>query len=96
MPRLRFTAAARRDLDAIYDHGFQQFGQETADRYAAMLTATATALVDFPLMGPEVPNRAKPLRRFTAESHVIFYRPEAEWIIVTRVLHARMTVMGRV
>ena len=96
MPRLRFTAAARRDLDAIYDHGFKQFGQATADRYAAMLTATATALLDFPLMGPEVPNRPKPLRRFAAESHVIFYRPDADGIVVTRVLHARMTVAGRV
>jgi plasmid stabilization system protein ParE len=50
LPRLRLTAAARRDLDAIYDYGFATFGQATADRYAAMLVATAQALLAFPLM----------------------------------------------
>ena len=90
MPQLKFTAAARRDLNAIYDHGFARFGQASADRYAAMLTATASALLDFPLMGPEVPGRKRPLRRFTAESHVIFYRPDAVGIVVTRVLHQHM------
>lgn len=90
MPRLKFTAAARRDLNAIYDHGFARFGQATADRYAAMLTATAAALLDFPLMGCGVPGRKLPLRRFSAESHVIFYRPDAEGIVVTRVLHQHM------
>jgi plasmid stabilization system protein ParE len=46
VPRLKFTAAARRDLNVIYDQGFARFGQVTADRYAAMLTATAAALLD--------------------------------------------------
>ena len=96
MPRLRLTAAARRDLDAIYDYGFATFGQATADRYAAMLVATAQALLAFPLMGPELPGRKPPLRRFSAESHVIYYRPDADGILVTRVLHARMTTSGRV
>lgn len=96
MPKLRFTAVARRDLDAIYDYGFTQFGQEKADLYATMLIATANALLDFPLMGPAVPNRQRPLRRFTAESHVIFYRPDAAGIVVTRVLHVRMLSRGRV
>ncbi len=61
-----------------------------------MLAATATALLDFPLMGPEVAGRKLPLRRFTAESHVIYYRPDAAGILVTRVLHSRMTTTGRV
>lgn len=96
MPRLEFTAAARRDLNAIYDHGFARFGQVTADRYAAMLTATAVALLDFPLMGPEVPGRNRPLRRFSAESHVIFYRLDPEGIVVTRVLHQHMDVQRHI
>jgi plasmid stabilization system protein ParE len=50
----------------------------------------------FPLMGPEVPGRNPPLRRFSAESHVIYYRPDADGILVTRVLHARMETSGRV
>ncbi len=89
MPRLRFTTAARRDLDAIYDHGFATFGPATADRYAAMLVATAQSLLAFPLMGPEVPDRTPPLRRLSAESHVIYYRPDADGILVTRILHSR-------
>jgi toxin ParE1/3/4 len=86
LPRLRFTTAARRDLDAIYDHGFATFGQATADR---MLVTTAQSLLAFPLMGPEVPDRTPPLRRFSAESHVIYYRPDADGILVTRILHSR-------
>ncbi len=96
MPGVRFSAAARRDLNSIYDHGFEAFGEATADRYAAMLMATVLALLDFPLMGAEVADRKRPLRRFSAESHVIYYRADADGVLVTRVLHARMSTRGRV
>ena len=96
MPNLRFSAAARRDLNVIYDYGFGYFGQATADRYAAMLAVAAKALLDFPMMGPEVAGRKRPLRRFSVESHVIYYRLVTEGIVVTRVLHARMPIKGRV
>ncbi|WP_416909023.1 MAG: type II toxin-antitoxin system RelE/ParE family toxin [Polymorphobacter sp.] len=96
MPKLRFTAAARQDLDAIYDYGFKNFGLDTADRYAAMLMATANALLDFPMIGTEVPNRKQPLRRISAESHIIYYRPDTKGVLVTRVLHQRMDADRRI
>ena len=39
----------------IYDFGLERFGPATAERYAAMIKAKAAALIDFPMMGPEVP-----------------------------------------
>lgn len=60
MQRLRCTAAARRDLFEIYNHGFTQFGQNTADSYARMLAETANMLLDFPMITRPPSNFGKP------------------------------------
>ncbi len=89
MKRADFKAAARRNLNAIYDYGYEHWGTVAAENYAAMITAEVAFIVEFPLTRPEVEGRA-PLRRANVGSHLIFYRPTAEGITVTRVLHQRM------
>ena len=91
MKRASFTAAARRDLNAIYDYGYEHWGRTAAEDYAAMVTAVVGYITEFPLAKPAVEGRA-PLRRANVGSHVIFYRPTKEGITVTRVLHEAMDV----
>lgn len=89
MKRASLKAAARRDLQASYEHGYREWGRAAADQYAAMITAVVAYITEYPLTKPAVEGR-DPLRRCNVGSHVIFYRPTREGIAVIRVMHDAM------
>ena len=91
MKHASFKAAARRDLNAIYDYGYEHWGRAAAEDYAAMITAVVGYITEHPLAKPMVEGRT-PLRRANVGSHVIFFRPTEEGIVVIRVLHEGMDV----
>jgi len=86
---LRFARRARADLIDIWIFDFERWGEEQADRYAAMLRHVAYGLVDFPDLGPVYAGRNRRFRSIKAGAHRIVYRRRNDIIEVVRVLHAR-------
>lgn len=89
MTRFVLSAAARRDLLAIADHGRQTWGNAQALAYAMALESRLVLLAARPAPGRQRPELPDFIRSFAAESHVIFYTGTDSGIFVVRVLHRR-------
>jgi toxin ParE1/3/4 len=88
--RFRFSRRAEADLLSIGDYTLRTWGAEQALRYVADLQSCCQMLADNPEAG-RVCDEVRPgLRRLEHGRHVIFYRPGAEGILISRVLHQRM------
>jgi toxin ParE1/3/4 len=83
----RLTARARRDLDDIYEYGYAAFGEHRADAYLTGLERLFALLADFPQMAPLTHDAKRPVRRFRVQSHIVFYREDANGIIILAVIH---------
>ena len=90
MARFRFSRRAEADLLSIRVHTVKTWGVDQTIRYVTDLRACCQMLADNPEAG-RVCNDVRPgLRRMEHGRHVIFYRPDAEGILISRVLHQRM------
>ncbi|MBZ5677661.1 MAG: type II toxin-antitoxin system RelE/ParE family toxin [Acidobacteriia bacterium] len=90
MSRFRFTRRAEGDLVSIRIHALKTWGAEQTIRYVADLRACCQMLADNPEAGRACEDIRRGLRRMEHGRHVIFYRPDAEGILISRVLHQRM------
>jgi len=88
--KAELTHDAERDLIDIYLYGIEHFGQGTAERYAAALTARIATAAENPSFGADYSFVRPSLRRYESVSHAIYYRVTAEGILVLRILHGRM------
>lgn len=87
--RFRFSRRASDDLINIYVESAQMFGVDQAERYRAGLDRAFAFLAEFPRAARErLELRQKP-RVHRYESHLIFYRIEADGILILRVRHGR-------
>ena len=85
--RLSYSAAARRDLRAIYKQSARQFGLSQADRYRSGMLQALDFIAQQPLASPEHEGYTRPVRYHFYQSHVIFYWVDGEVLRVMRVLH---------
>jgi toxin ParE1/3/4 len=93
MAELRLTPAAVRDLEGIWRYTEQQWGVAQAAHYLDRLNASFNALARAPLSAPACEHIRPGYRRQRVERHVVFYRFDADTVIVVRVLHERMDAL---
>lgn len=86
MAHYHLTAGADRDLVAHYEFGIESFGLARAQDYFLGLHERFELLAITPTMGRSVNELSPRLRRFEHGSHVIFYLPDDDGILVVRVL----------
>ncbi len=95
MHEIRVSEAAERDLLDIFENGARQFGFDAAYRYRDGLQAAFSLLSKHPLMGRSRHDLRPKLRSRPYGSHVIFYRPDANAVLIARVLHGAMDAAGQ-
>lgn len=92
MSRVRLRPKAREDIVAIGKYSRRHWGAGQAAAYLRALDTAIHAAAAHPLRAPEA---HPPYRKLTVGSHLIFYRVEADGIVVVRVLHQRMDARSR-
>ncbi|WP_397416984.1 type II toxin-antitoxin system RelE/ParE family toxin [Phenylobacterium sp.] len=87
--KLRLTAQADEDLDAVFLQGAERFGLAQADAYVEALLRTLDLIADFPRAASERQEFDPPVRIYPYRSHVIVFRIESEEVVVVRIRHGR-------
>jgi len=90
MADYRLSWQASRDLEAIAEFTINRFGIERARQYRDELKACFESLAENPTMGRRAEQLAKGLRRLEHGSHIVFYVPLDDGVLLVRVLHHRM------
>ena len=90
MADFRLSSQADSDLTGIADYTIETFGIEQARRYRDGLEAGLQNLADNPMLGYSADDLAPNLRRLEHQSHVIFYIPLDDGVLIVRILHASM------
>ena len=86
------SEAAARDIEKILERSVVDFGMPQTERYFNSLKNCLELLGDNPSMGSVADDIQPGYRRFTHESHVVFYRTSGSNILVIRILHKRMDI----
>jgi len=92
MAEYRLSGKAAFDLGEIADYTVERFGIDQARRYRDGLKTCFDQLAENPRMGRRTEHLARGLRRFEHQSHIVFYRSEADGLLIVRILHSRMDV----
>ena len=92
----RLTRRAAADLDGIFEYTAGRFGLEQARSYFDGLHACCERLVGNLGLGRSAESLALGLRRYEFRSHVVFYLPGSEGLVIVRVLHAKMDAQRHV
>ena len=91
MAEYRLSATAVRDIDGIFDHTAQQWGQEQAVRYTVALRDACQVLANAPKTKGRDCDHIRPgYRWFMVEHHIIYFRPANYGAAIIRILHERM------
>jgi toxin ParE1/3/4 len=83
---------ARADLRDAWQYIARESGPDRADQYLEGIEQRLRRLASQPYMGRARPELASGLRSIPAASHVVFYRPAGDGIVIVRVLHGRRDV----
>ena len=84
---LQLSAAAKTDLDDIFDYTRENFGQAQAVKYFQNMNIVFQSICDNPRLGRTRHEVRQNLRRVVHEHHVVFYRIDGDVVKVLRVLH---------
>jgi len=90
VPDCRFSPHAIADLADISDYTAEQFGVNQSLAYQEKLRVCFRNLVQHPLLGKSAAEILPGIRRLECQSHVIFYKVDADGVRISRVLHASM------
>lgn len=91
MASFRLTQAAKADLKDIGRYTRKTWGLVQRDQYLTMLDGCFHELAVQPLKGRDCSDIQTGYRKYSAGSHVIFYRQaDAGTIEIVRILHSRM------
>ena len=90
MAEFRFSRGAEADLLNIGAYTLRTWGEDQTIRYIDDLEACCQMLADNPTLGRACDEVRPGLRRMECGQHVVFYREDAEGILVSRILHQRM------
>ncbi len=86
MANYRLSQAADEDLDRLFDHGIDRFGLDQAIEYLDGLIRRFSALAETPDQWQAVEHIRSGYRRSVYGSHSIYYRMDADDIVVVRIL----------
>lgn len=90
MAEVRISAEADNDIDQIATYTTATWGWRQTEKYLAKLEDCFELLAGNPSIGRTCNSIRVGLRRFEIGSHVIFYYPQDNEILIVRVLHERM------
>jgi toxin ParE1/3/4 len=90
MSRYALSPRAQADLDEIWDYTDSTWGEEQAARYVRLLQIAIEAVAENPRRGRACDEIRAGYRRYSAGSHILFYRSAAHGIVVVRILHSHM------
>ena len=83
----RLRALALQDLEEIWDHTFEQWGAEQAERYLNALLTCFDDLAENPELGRERKEVKQGYRSFPQGRHVIFYIIAQTQIEIIGIVH---------
>jgi toxin ParE1/3/4 len=86
----RLSGHAERDVLDIYLHTLKHFGPAQADRHTSDLFARLEAIAAQPTLGRDFGDIHPGARRANQQSHAIYFRPDADGILILRILHQKM------
>ena len=86
------SPAAQRDLDRIYQFGYEQWGEDQADAYLERLTTAFQDIGSNPLIGLELAVSERHIRLYQVGRHRIIYEMRAEHIAILRLLHTSVNL----
>lgn len=84
------SVEAANDIASIYEYSIEQFGLKRAGAYMADMQDRFQSLANNPSLGRDASELVSGIRRFVSDSHVIFYAPTDNGILVVRVLNQSM------
>jgi toxin ParE1/3/4 len=84
--RCHLSEAADADLERLYEWGIDRFGMNAADEYYDGLIARLGQIADTPQLWQEVDHIRAGYRRSVYVAHSIYYRVEANGVLIVRVL----------
>ncbi len=91
MAAARFTPAAVRDLDGIWDYTVERWGAEQAERYIRGIATACDRLAGCDLPGLDAGDIRAGYRKQLVGRHVVWYRAGSDGgTDVVRILHAAM------
>jgi toxin ParE1/3/4 len=87
VPQVRISVEAESDIDQIAVYTTVTWGWRQADKYLAKLEDCFDHLSESPVIGRPCDSIQQRLRRFEIGRHVVFDLPEADGVLIVRVLH---------
>ena len=94
--KYRISQQAIEDLENIWIYTLKKWSKEQADRYYNLIIEEIEFVADNFMIGKSAEQTRKNYRVTKVKSHLIFYRKTENNIIeITRILHERMDIPGR-
>jgi len=90
--RYRLSEKAEKDLEDIFIEGILAFGELQALKYQDSFKRTIDLLAYMPSIGRKSERKNMTERRFLHGSHVIYYRIEAEDIIIENIIYGPIII----
>ena len=90
MSTWKLTKKVRSDFAEILLYTIDTWGEQQAENYVEELARCFQLLADSPGLGRACDLIFRGIRRFELGKHVIFYKPDRNGIIVSRILHQRL------
>ncbi len=91
--RIKLTPKAHEDMAAIWLYGFERFGVAQADSYIKRLSTMFENLARYQ-MGVRRKELGSGIYSQVCASHVLFFTPQPEAIVIIRVLHHSQDVLS--
>jgi toxin ParE1/3/4 len=95
MMSLRFSPAARIDLDGIWDYTAEHWSIGQADRYLQDIREACEGIAKGHRRGRSVARAKRGYFKFSVGSHFVVYRKDSGTTVVVRVLHQHMDIEAR-
>jgi toxin ParE1/3/4 len=81
---------AQQDLGEIWDYTAERWGIDQAETYIRLIQLAIETVADDPRRGRSCDEVREGYRKYSAGSHVLFYRSTKVGIDIVRVLHGSM------
>lgn len=86
MKRLVWSATAQRDVRSIIAY-YAQFDRDLPDKLIDRIDLAARKLIDFPRLGPQLPNARSRCWQAKGTPFVLVFRPLRDGVHILRVRH---------
>jgi toxin ParE1/3/4 len=88
--KLRISGRAGRDIQSIALYTLQTWARTQVETYVGGLVDYLDHIASNPDIGRAIPKIPSRYRRVTFRSHFVFYRIDADTVVIVRILHQSM------